>query len=281
MAVASDQTARASEQAPDDTRRSTGGWRRSKAWQVWAPRILGYILVLGLWQFASGRLVAAFTLPSPTTMLAEMWSIIQSGEFAMHFGATLRRIAIGFTLAFILGMLVGVAMSRPWADAFFRDWVIGVMNTPGLIFALVAAIIFGFSAVGPIVAIVVTSFPFITVNIAEGVKAIPKDLIDMGKAFNVAELRRVRHILIPFLAPYTFAALRYGFSIAWKIATLTEVFGASSGIGFMIRREQQMFSISAMLAWIFFFFLFALLLETLLQLGMRRYFRWRPEAVPT
>lgn len=258
-----------------DTR---AGWRDSKAFQFWLPRILGYVLVLGVWQFVSGRYVPAFSLPSPATMVDEMWEIIVTGVFLEHFSSTIRKIAIGYSITFVLGMGIGVLMARPWADAFFRDWVLSIMSTPGLVFALVAAMIFGFSPLGPITAIVVTSFPFVTVNIAEGVRAMPKDLIDMGKAFNVSERRRLRQIVIPFLAPYTFAALRYGFSIAWKIATLTEVFGSSSGIGFMIRREFQMFSIAGMLAWIFFFFAFALLLEQFLQAGMKRYFRWRPEA---
>lgn len=259
---------------------TTEGWRRSRGVQFWLPRILGYVIVLGLWQFTSIQLGdRSFSLPSPITMLREMWEILVSGVFWTHFGATLQKIAIGYSITFVLGLGIGVLMARPWADAFFRDWVLSMMTTPGLVFALVAAMIFGFSPLGPITAIVVTSFPFVTVNIAEGVKAMPKDLIDMAKAFNVSERRRLRQIVIPFLAPYTFAALRYGFSIAWKIATLTEVFGSSSGIGFMIRREFQMFSIAGMLAWIFFFFAFALLLEQILQTGMKRYFRWRPEAM--
>ncbi len=129
-------------------------------------------------------------------------------------------------------------------------------------------------------AIVVTSFPFVTVNVAEGVKALPKDLFDMASAFRVGGGRRLRHVVLPFLAPYLFTALRYGFSIAWKIATLTELFGSSTGIGFMMRREFQLFNMTGMLAWIFFFFAFALLLEkVLLQRGMKRFFRWRQEAV--
>jgi NitT/TauT family transport system permease protein len=265
----------------DTTRSGTSdAWRESRAVQFWLPRILGYVVVLGVWQFSSTYLVErAFSLPSPITILQEMWEIIVTGVFWEHFYSTIRKIAIGYSITFVLGMGIGVLMARPWFDAFFRDWVLSIMSTPGLVFALVAAMIFGFSPLGPITAIVVTSFPFVTVNIAEGVRAIPKDLLDMGKAFNVSERRRLRQIVIPFLAPYTFAALRYGFSIAWKIATLTEVFGSSSGIGFMIRREFQMFSIAGMLAWIFFFFALALLLEQILQVGMKRYFRWRPEAL--
>lgn len=280
MTAASQAPTAVDDRPPGDPSGSRGGWRESRIYRIWVPRILGYVLLLTAWTLASGRLVPAFSLPSPVTMVQEMWEIIESGLFWTHFGATIRKIAIGYTISFIVGFSVGVAMRGRWADAFFRNWVVALLNTPGLVFALVAAMIFGFSPLGPITAIVVTSFPFVTINIAEGVRALPKDLIDMGRAFNVSDARRVRQIIIPFLAPYTFAALRYGFSIAWKIATLTEVFGSSSGIGFMIRREFQQFSIPGMLAWIFFFFAFALLLEALLQRGMKRYFRWRPEAVP-
>jgi NitT/TauT family transport system permease protein len=251
----------------------------SRVWTHWVPRVAGYVFFLGLWQLASGTLVPTFLLPSPVMILQKMGEIISSGLFIYHFGETLRKIAIGYSIAFALGMAIGILMARPWWGGFFRGWVLSTLNTPGLVFALVAAMIFGFSPLGPIVAIVVTSFPFVTINIAEGVKALPKDLQDMGKAFGVGECRRMRNITVPFLAPYTFTALRYGFAIAWKIATLTEVFGSSSGIGFMMRREFQSFSMTGMMSWIFFFFLFALFLEVLLQRGMDRFFRWRPQPV--
>ncbi len=246
----------------------------------WLPRLAGYAVFLAVWSWASGRLVEASLLPSPWAILREMAEILDSGLFLRHFGATVQKILIGYTIAYLLGTAIGIAMARRWWDGFFRDWVVLTLTTPGLIFALIAAMIFGFSPVGPIVAIVVTSFPFVTVNVAEGVKALPKDLFDMASAFRVGGGRRLRHVVLPFLAPYLFTALRYGFSIAWKIATLTELFGSSTGIGFMMRREFQLFNMTGMLAWIFFFFAFALLLEkVLLQRGMKRFFRWRQEAV--
>lgn len=260
---------------------------QERAWRQqlrtrWIPRLAGYAAFLAFWSWASGRLVEAFLLPSPLAILEEMWAIIASGDFAPNFFATLEKIAIGYGIAYVLGTAVGVLMGRRWWDGFFRDWIVSTLNTPGLIFAVLAALIFGISFIGPIVAVVVTSLPFVTVNVAEGVKALPKELFDMARAFRVGELRRLRHVIIPFLAPYLFTALRYGFSIAWKIATLTELFGSSTGIGFMMRREFQLFNMTGMLSWIFFFFAFALLLEKgLLQPGMRRFFRWRQEVVVT
>jgi NitT/TauT family transport system permease protein len=269
-----------SEQATAPPPAIASGGRRSQAVRLWLPRLAGHLLVLGLWQFASGRLVAAFTLPAPTTIAAAMGEIITSGLFWKHFSATLHKIVVGGFLAFVVGLAVGVLMARPLAEAFMRHAVVGLLNTPGLVFVLVATMIFGFHPLGPITAIVITSFPFVTINVAEGVRAIPKDLLDMARAFDVTEPRRLRHVVIPFLAPYTFAALRYGISIAWKIAALTELFGSAAGVGFMIRREFELFSMSGLLAWILLFCAFALLLESLLQLGMRRCLRWRPEVAP-
>ena len=271
---------RAPERAGRGTSADAGSGRgsRRQVLPAWLPRILGDLLIIGAWHGASGRLVPAFVLPSPLTIAQEVAGIAGSGQLWRHFGATVRTIAIGYAVAFAVGFGVGLMMARPRADAVLRIWVVAFLNTPGLVFALVATMIFGFHPVGPISAVVLSSFPFVTVNIAEGVRAIPKDLVDMGRAFDVAPARRVRQIIIPFLAPYTFAALRYGFSIAWKIAIFAELFGSASGIGFMIRNEFGLFSMSGMLAWILLFCAFALLLEALLQLGMRRCFRWRPDA---
>lgn len=272
MTAASDTTAE----------RETDARGRSALWSRWVPRIAAYVLFLAVWSWASGTLISAALLPSPLALLREMREIMGSGLFLIHFGATIRKIAIGYSVAFVLGTVIGIAMGRRWWDGFFRDWVLMLLTTPGLIFALVAAMIFGFSPLGPIMAIIFASFPFVTVNVAEGVKALPKDLNDMAGAFRVGEGRRMRHVVFPFLAPYLFTAARYAFSIAWKIATLTELFGSSTGIGFMMRREFQLFNMTGMLAWIFFFFAFALLLEKgLLQPGMRRFFRWRQEVVVT
>lgn len=251
---------------------------RQQLWDLWIPRIAGYVAILSVWQFSSGRLLPTYLLPAPLDIVNKMVEVAQSGLLATHFGSTLKNIAIGFGITYILGVVIGILMARPWFDAFFRGYIMSTLTTPGLVFALIAAMIFGFSPIGPIVAIVVTSLPFVVVNVAEGAKAMPKDLIDMSKAFEMSGKTRQRHVVIPFLAPYLFTAVRYGFSVAWKIATLTEVFGSSAGIGFMLRREFQSFSMAGMLAWIFFFFIFALALEIVLQRSARRFFRWRQES---
>jgi len=249
--------------------------RRSK----WIWRLAGYAFFIGLWQFSSTYLVEDFILPAPLTILEEMREIVSTGLLVEHFGATLEKIAIGFAIAFVVGSAVGLLMgTNRWWEAFFSDWVLLMMTTPGLIFVLVAVMIFGLAYIGPVVAVAVTGFPYIAVNLVEGVKAAPKDLNDMARAYGVSRFNHLRHVLIPFLAPFIFTAVRYGFSVAWKVATLTEVIAGNEGIGFMMRTEFQTFSMAGMLSWVLLFFAFALFLErVVLQRQIDRFFRWRPE----
>lgn len=242
-------------------------------------RIVGYLGFLAVWQFVSSFLVEPHIVPPPLAIVEALGRILSSGELLTHFGATLQKIAVGYGLAYLIGVAIGIAMGMSrWWQAFFGDWVVLLLTTPGLVYALVAAMIFGLSWVGPIVAIVVCSFPFVTVNIVEGVRAAPRDLIDMGRSYRVPAWSLQRHVILPYLAPYLFTALRYGFSVAWKITTLTEIIGGSRGIGFMMRREFQVFSMAGFIAWALVFFAFALLLErVVLQRGIDRFFRWRPE----
>lgn len=252
--------------------------KRLQAAKRWGWRFAGYAFFLLLWDVASGTIMSDRLLVPPIGIAREIGTIFQSGELWKHLNSTLQKIAIGFTLAFFLGTIIGLLTQSRWWEAFFKDWVTSTMTTPGLVYALVVGVIFGFSPIGPIVAIVFASFSYVTVNVAEGIRALPKDLIDMSKAFRVSPASRLRNVIIPHLAPYIFTGIRYGFSIAWKVTVLTEVFASNVGIGFIMRVEYQLFSMAGLLAWISIFFILMLFLEKgILQFIERRFFRWRQE----
>ena len=250
---------------------------RRQRYLLW--RIAGYVLFIGAWALVSS-LTEPYILPSPLEVLRKMGEVVGRDDFWVNVFATLRNLAIGFTLAFVIGTAIGIAMGRsPYWDGFFRDYVMLTLTTPGLVFALVSVMIFGLLGIGPIVAIVLTSFAHITVNVVEGVRAIPRDLMDMATAYGVDRRTRIRNIVLPAVAPFLFTAVRYGFAIAWKITALTELFGQTDGVGIQIRVEFLFFDIAGVLAWAFFLVGFALVMERLvLQRLERRFFRWRPKA---
>jgi NitT/TauT family transport system permease protein len=247
---------------------------------LWAWRLTGYIVFVGTWLLLATYAFETYILPSPARVLEEMWEVLGRGDFWENFYATLEHLFIGFTIAYVLGTAIGIAMGRsPYWDGFFHDYVMLALTTPGLVFALICVMIFGLSTWAPIVAIVLTSFPHVTVNVVEGVRAIPRDLLDMATAYGVDRRTQLRHIILPAIAPFLFTAVRYGFAIAWKITALTELFGGRDGVGIQIRVKFELFNMAGVLAWAFFLVGFALIMErVVLQRLERRFFRWRPKA---
>ncbi|HKX76423.1 MAG TPA: ABC transporter permease subunit [Acidimicrobiia bacterium] len=241
-------------------------------------RIAGYVVVLSSWELASGTILNERLYPAPTKILATFGEIWASGRLPESFAATLTRLGIGFSLAFVLGALIGLVTQARWWEGFFKDSILVSLTAPGLVWALTGIIIWGFDAQGWIFAIVMTTFGLVSVNVAAGIKALPKDLLDMAKAFRVGTLTRQREIVIPHLAPFLFTAVRYGFSVGWKVTVLTELFTANKGIGFEMRVATQLFRLDEFFTWVLSFFVFALFLEkVVLQYFERRFFRWRPE----
>ena len=266
----------ATEETPVTEEQRVRAVKRRNRLKLLGWRLAGYVFVLGLWEFSSGKFMSERLLPAPSTVFQTFGELWESGKVPTAFGDTLTRIAIGFTLAFVVGTTVGVLMQNRWLNGFFRDAVTIGITTPGLIWALITAIIFGNRTAGPLLAILLTTFAVISVNVAEGVKSLPKDLIDMAKSFGVGVLRRNRQIVIPHLMPFIFTGIRFGFSLAWKVTVLTEVFSSSSGIGFEMRTATQLFRLPEFLTWILAFFVFALFLEkVVLEQIERRFFGWR------
>jgi NitT/TauT family transport system permease protein len=251
--------------------------RRRDTRRKWFWRVAGYVVFIALWELTS-QIVGENLIPGPVRVLQTFPELIESGRFFSSYAATLTRIGIGFSLSFMIGAVIGVLTQNKWFDGFFKDATTISLVSPALIWALTGLVIWGFKPMGWIFAIVLTTFALITVNVAEGIRALPKDLIDMSRSFGVSNRRRQREIVIPFLAPFLFTALRFGFSVAWKVTVLTEVFSANEGIGFEMRVASQLFRMDEFFTWALSFFVFALLLEKMvLQRYENRFFRWRPE----
>lgn len=272
----------ATEERPQETRSAEEErlleLQRRERRQKWFWRIAGYIVVLGTWELLSGWVLDESLLPGPSHIVLAFGQIWASGRLFSSFGATLTRIGVAFGISFIIGTTIGLLTQIRWFNGFFRDAQTIGLTTPGLIWALIGLVIWGFEPMGWIFAIVLVTFALVSVNIAEGVRSLPKELLDMSKAFGVPGMRRQRDIVIPHLAPFIFTALRFGFSIGWKVTVLTEVFSSNQGIGFEMRVSSQLFQVDIFFTWVLSFFVFALFLEkVVLQRFERRYFRWRQE----
>ena len=245
---------------------------------IFSYRWLALIIILAIWQ-GIALTVDIGLLPTPMKVIVSGWELLTSSLFFRELGNSLVRIVIGFGAGMLLGIIVGVLMgARRFWDDFFQDLVVLGLSLPGLIYALLSVMIFGLGLTAPVVAILLAAYPFVAVNIREGVKAIDKELLDMSRVYLVDRSRMVRKVILPSLLPFIMAAIRVGFTVAWKVAVLTEVFGASSGIGYQLRFNFQLFSMRNMVAWALLFGAVMLVIEYGILVPAENYFaRWRPK----
>jgi NitT/TauT family transport system permease protein len=256
----------------DDTSPRLAGARLRRAGGV----VLGWAAFFALWQFISTVILNEFTLPGPVKVWKAIWEIITTGAFADDFAASISKTFLGFGVAVLFGVPIGFLMGRTrYWKAFFHDAVVGAGSIPGLVYAVMALVIFGIGFQGPVLAVGLISMPFIALNVAEGLEGVDDDLMRMSAAYGRSSRQALRHILIPAIMPFVFAGVRLSFAIAWKVEALTEVFGSSNGVGFQIRFAFQSFSITRVLAWTLMFIVFLLGIERLLVIVERRLFRWR------
>jgi len=241
------------------------------------PRWLFIIIILVVWQLVAIRMNTR-VVPTPWKVATTIWRIIASGAFTENLAASMLRIVAGFGCSMVFGTTVGVLMGsrRSW-DEFFNDLLIVGLALPGLIYALLSVMFFGISIAAPILAIVGASYPFVATNIREGVRAIDKDMLDMCRAYKIDRWKVVRQVILPSLLPFVLTAFRLGFSIAWKVTTLVELFGAVNGVGYQIRASFDAFSVPGIIAWALLFGGVMLAIEYGVLMPAERHFaRWRP-----
>lgn len=270
---------------PPDTepapRKPVPGSRKRKA-RAAGPRrwiVSGVALITAV---AAWAVVAAWVndpiLPQPLNVFERVIDIIVSGEALTNFASSIGKIAAGFAIAMVGGLIIGFVMGRSrFMTAYFSLPLFVLGSMPGLTYAVFGLLIFGVGPGGPIVVSALVALPFIAMNVAEGVRSVDGNLLAMCRAFERNRRDVLRHLYLPALVTFVFAGVRYGFAMAWKVEALTEVFGASDGVGFMIRKAYQEFQVGDMLAWTMLFIVAMVLIERGLAYLENRFFAWRKE----
>lgn len=242
-------------------------------------RLLSIIGLVAIWAIAA-VLVHSRMLPGPLTVAADVVTETVNGELPYQMGCTLARVAVSFSIALVLGSLVGYAMGRSKrVDQYGDPWLVVLLNLPALVTIIFAYIWIGLTETAAILAVALNKLPNVVVVLREGARALDTELDEMARAFRLTGLTRMRHIVIPQLVPYLAAASRSGLSIAWKIVLVAELIGRPNGVGFVLGSAFSLFDLTRILAYALAFIVVMLIIENLLvQPFERRAQRWRRRA---
>jgi NitT/TauT family transport system permease protein len=242
-----------------------------------APRLVSLGLLVAAW-YVGAKLAGPRMLPGPISVATAIWTEATTGELAFQLGVTLARVAVSFAIAMLLGTVLGVVMGRyRLADRFADPWLVVLLNLPALVIIVLAYVWAGLTEAAGIAAVVLNKLPNATVMVREGARSFDRQLDEMAEVFRMSPWTRLRHVLLPQLAPYLAAAARSGLSLVWKIVLIVELLGRPNGVGFEIGTAFQLFDVRRILAYAIVFVLVMLAIETFLVQPIERHVsRWRP-----
>lgn len=264
-------------------RRVTSGSDRTpiavKALQIGLP----FVLFLIFWQLATTVWLDAPRIYAPPQAVWDEVVSIVSGESAVvgtsyeHFFATLRRLLSAFAIAMVLGTLLGVAAGRIRLVFDLIDSALWVfMAIPSIVWAFIFVVTIGISESVPVLALLGIIGPVVTIQIAEGTKSIPKNLIELADSFKIHGKDRFFHLFLPYLVPYLAGSARVAFAFSIRIIVVAEVVGLSRGIGFEMNYWYATLVLAPLVAWSVILATFGLIVDyAVFQPIERRATRWR------
>ena len=206
------------------------------------PPIIMLVLIFGIWQLLCTK--AGATLPSPSRIWADAKDLIihpffVTGPQDIGLGwrvlTSLQRVAVGFGLASVVGILVGAVIGQSiWAMRGL-DPIFQVLRTvPPLAWLPISLAAFRDSNPSAIFVIFITSIWPIIINTAVGIRNIPQDYRNVAAVVRLNQVEFFWKIMIPSAAPYIFTGLRIGIGLSWLAIVAAEMLTGGVGIGFFI-----------------------------------------------
>jgi len=224
------------------------------------------------WTVAAGR-VPPYILPAPTDVAKAALAFFTTARQLGHLGATLVHIGVSIAFAFVLGALLALlAHYADWSAPAIHRRLSPFLNAfPGIGWTLLAVIWFGVSNATVIFTITVVLLPFALVNLREGLAALERELLEMGRSFTRSRLRTFSAIVVPALLPFAAATLRIMFGVAWKVALTAELFGGGNGLGYMINIARQDYDTATIFTVILFIIIAVYLADRVAFAPLERY----------
>ena len=206
------------------------------------PPVVVLIAFLVIWELLCSRPGAG--LPPPSRVVTEAWDIIahpfydnggtDKGLF-WHISASIQRVAFGFALATVVGILTGTLIGQSeWAMRGL-DPIFQVLRTiPPLAWLPLSLAAFRDGQPSAIFVIFITSIWPIIINTAVGIRNIPQDYRNVSAVLRLNPLEFFSKIMLPSAAPYIFTGLRIGVGRSWLAIVAAEMLIGGVGIGFFI-----------------------------------------------
>jgi NitT/TauT family transport system permease protein len=235
------------------------------------------LALLLAWQAASMLgLIPPIFLPAPSAVAISLWHLAFTGELWKHLAASLRRLAIGWSLGTATGLAAGLAAglssrARSPANAI----VSALFPIPKIALVPLFIIWFGVGEGSKIAVLAFGVFFPTVISTVAGVDGVPRNLIRMAQSFGLSNAAIIRKVVLPGALPTILSGFRITASLAIILLVAAEMIGAQFGIGAFVLAAGNLYDTAALLAGIVVLSMLGLAVAWVLGWLERKLLAWR------
>lgn len=239
--------------------------------------VLGVLLFLAIWE-AIPRVVPWINqvlFPPPSQVVETLWPMIASGEIPHNIAVSVRRAAVGFAIAAVLGVAVGFATARLRALRFLVEPLLhGFRAVPVIALVPLSVLWFGIGEPAKIALVTVGAFFPIWIATFIGVSDVHIIYLRSAACLGAGRLATMFLVILPAALPFILTGLRQSIGISLIVLVAAELSGATAGVAYMMSMGHQLFRVDIMFIGLALLGALGFLFDRLFVALMQKLFPW-------
>lgn len=210
--------------------RRSGGWRSGAL-----ASLLSVAAILALWQYGSSQAVIPLLFPSPASTLRTALKLWEEGRLLGDIGASLTRIAIGFSVGSVAGVALGVLMgSFRVVRLVFDPYVQFFRALPALAWIPAAMVWLGTGEESKIALLAYTTIFVVALNTMIGVSTVPANQLRAAACFGATPWQAFHLVRAPATVSYMLTGMRLAMGNCFSTIIAAELLAPKAGLGYLI-----------------------------------------------
>lgn len=267
------------DQMPTRERRSVMQPSRAQQYEPLVIGLLSVAIVLTVWQLvANARIMPVLFLPGPTDVAEAFVALFQTGDIWLDIATSGEELAIGFGMAIVLGLLIGLGMG--WYTRFqyaMDPFVNFFYSVPRVVLIPLFIIWFGLDIQSKVAVIFLGALFPIIINTMAGVRNTEAALLRVARSFGASDRLIFQRVVLPGSVPFILTGFRLGIGHALTGLVVGEYIAARHGVGQLIGIASQTFQTPKALAGVVLIAGTGMLLTAIFQRIENRFQSWRPQ----
>lgn len=230
--------------------------------------VFSLVVLIVVWQYAQTRIrsIPPLYLPPPSAIWHAMLQNFANGQFQQNIAYSLKNYGVGLAIGASAGVAIGLVTGGiRKVNIILTPYIWALYSTPNIAFQPILIVALGFTPLPKIIMIILgVIFPII-VNTIAGVEKVDGSLIRAARVFGANRLQLYLNVAVPYTVPFIMTGLRLGATRGLLYMYISEIYGSTSGLGYMVLQATHRFQTPTAFAGVILLVVMSILIVQVLQ----------------